>query len=49
MTTAPIRTSGRDQWSRPKPFNDATTRRMKYGPIHPMEEPGLLERWFGFR
>lgn len=49
MTSASIRSSAPDSWSSPRPFTDATTRRMKYGAIRPMEEPGLLERWFGFR
>ena len=49
MTSAPIHSSGRDSWSNPKPFNDASTRRMKYGAIRPMEEPGWFERWFGHR
>ncbi|BDI60230.1 hypothetical protein [Qipengyuania nanhaisediminis] len=49
MTSAPIHSSGHDTWSNPRPFSDATLRRIKYGAIRPMEEPGLFERWFGFR
>ena len=47
MTSAPIHSSGSDAWSNPRPHSDATLRRIKHGAIRPMEEPGLLERWFG--
>ena len=47
MTSAPIHSTGRDRWTNPKPFNDASARRMKYGAIRPMEEPSWFERWFG--
>ncbi len=49
MTSAPIHTSAPDKWTMPRPHTDAAHRRMKYGAIRPMEEPTLLERWFGFR
>lgn len=47
MTSAPIRSSAPDTWSSPRPFSDASTRRMKYGAIRPMEEPGFFARLLG--
>ncbi|MEM7666079.1 MAG: hypothetical protein AAF250_09520 [Pseudomonadota bacterium] len=47
MTSAPIRTTGRDRWSNPRPYTDASLRQMKHGPIRPMEEPSFIERWLG--
>jgi len=47
MTTARIYTSKPDHWTKPRPFQDASIRRQKYGPIQPMREPGFLERLFG--
>ena len=47
MTSAPIHTSGTDAWSNPRPYSNDSIRRMKYGRIQPMEEPGFFERWFG--
>ncbi|MBV7265087.1 hypothetical protein [Erythrobacter ani] len=49
MTSAPIRSSKPDAWTNPRPHTDASLRQIKYGRIQPMEEPGLLERWFGPR
>ena len=49
MTPAPVHKSKPDHWTRPRPFNDASTRMMKYGRIRPMEEPGFFERWLGRR
>ena len=39
-----------DPWSSPRPYTDASYRKMKHGPILPMEgsEPGLLERVIRF-
>lgn len=47
MTSAPIRSSTPDRWTSPRPHTDASFRRMKYGAIRPMEEPGLFARLFG--
>jgi hypothetical protein len=47
MTTATITSSRPDRWSNPRPWSDATMRQIKHGRIRPMEEPGLLARWFG--
>ncbi len=49
MTSAPIRSSLPDRWSSPRPFSDATTRRLKHGAVQPMVQPGFFERWFGQR
>lgn len=38
--------SGADSWSHPRPYTDASLRRMKHGPIRPMERPGWLRRLF---
>ncbi len=40
------RSSRPDNWTRPRSFSDATTRRMAYGRVKPMEEPGFFERLF---
>ncbi|MGB3711258.1 MAG: hypothetical protein WA985_06190 [Erythrobacter sp.] len=47
MTIASIHKSAPDRWSSPRPHTDATLRRLKYGAIRPMEEPGFLRRLFG--
>lgn len=36
-----------DNWSLPRQVMDPCTRRKVYGPIRPMESPGLFERIFG--
>ena len=38
-----------DSWSMPRPYTDASYRRMKHGPIQPMEydRPGFFGRIFG--
>jgi hypothetical protein len=36
-----------DNWSLPRQAMDPCTRRKVYGPIRPMEAPGLFERLFG--
>ncbi|MEM8726039.1 MAG: hypothetical protein AAGE86_11015 [Pseudomonadota bacterium] len=46
MTSAPIYTSAPDKWSKPRPYTDATIRRLKHGPVQPMEEPSIFDRWF---
>lgn len=30
-----------DRWSNPRPYTDASLRRMKHGPLLPMEEPRI--------
>jgi len=47
MTTASIFKSAPDRWTQPRPYTDATLRRLKHGAIRPMEEPGFFERLFG--
>ncbi|WP_340588753.1 hypothetical protein [Erythrobacter alti] len=40
--------SGRpDGWNTPKPYSDASLRRMTHGKILPMEEPSFLDRLLG--
>lgn len=46
MTAVPIHTSKPDQWTKPRPFQDASIRLQKYGRVQPMNEPSLLERLF---
>lgn len=43
ISTAP------DSWVSPRPASDACTRRLKYGPLRPMDYGGrgLLNRLFG--
>lgn len=36
-----------DGWSSPRPYSDATFRKMAHGKIMPMHEPTFLERLFG--
>jgi hypothetical protein len=47
MSSLIYRSSRPDVWVQPRPHSDASQRLMKYGPIRPMEEPGLLARLFG--
>jgi hypothetical protein len=49
MSSLSYRSSSPDRWVRPRPHQDASLRYMKYGPVQPMEEPGLLARLFGQR
>ena len=49
MSSLSYRTSRADGWTSPRPHSDANLRRMKYGPIQPMEEPGFFARLFGAR
>lgn len=47
MSGYSFRTSRADSWIQPRSYTDASLRRMKYGPILPMEQPkGLLARLF---
>jgi len=47
MTATPIYSSQPDQWTSPRPHTDASLRMLKHGRVRPMEEPGLLARFFG--
>lgn len=47
MTSRSFRSSAPDSWTRPRPYTDASLRRMKHGPILPMEKPGFFARLFG--
>jgi hypothetical protein len=49
MSGLSFRTSRPDSWVQPRPYSDPSSRFRKYGPIRPMEEPGLLSRLFGLR
>ncbi|MCP9222207.1 hypothetical protein MKP08_05540 [Erythrobacter sp. LQ02-29] len=49
MSSLTFRSSRADQWTSPRAYTDASHRRMKHGPIRPMEEPGFLARLFGAR
>ena len=45
-----FRGSRPDAWSQPRPYSDASTRRMTYGRVLPMEEePGFFARLLGAR
>jgi hypothetical protein len=47
MTAVRIHTSAPDSWTNPRPYTDATIRRVKHGPVRPMREPTWLKRVFG--
>jgi hypothetical protein len=47
MSSLTFRTSRPDSWTSPRPYSDASLRRLIHGPIQPMEQPGLLQRLFG--
>ena len=47
MSAMRFRTSRADGWIMPRPHCDAHQRYLTYGPIQPMEQPGLLERLVG--
>lgn len=36
-----------NEWLAPRPHRDASQRYQTYGPVQPMDEPGLLWRMFG--
>lgn len=47
MSSLNYRSSRPDTWTNPRPYSDANMRRLKYGPIQPMdEERGLIWRLF---
>ncbi|BBC71873.1 conserved hypothetical protein [Altererythrobacter sp. B11] len=47
MSSLSFRSSRPDSWTMPRPYRDASLRYATYGPIRPMEQPGLLARLFG--
>lgn len=50
MASEPFHRSPPDQWSNPRPYSDPASRYRKYGPVRPMEEPGIFSRlseWMG--
>lgn len=49
MSGLTFRSSRPDGWTQPRPFRDASLRHQMFGPIRPMEEPGLFQRLFGRR
>ncbi|ALE17476.1 hypothetical protein AMC99_02197 [Altererythrobacter epoxidivorans] len=49
MSSLSYRSSRPDGWVQPRPHVDASLRRMKHGPIQPMEQPGFFARLLGGR
>ena len=49
MSNPTFRSSRPDSWTNPRPYTDASLRRMVHGRIQPMEQPGFLARLFGWR
>lgn len=47
MSGLNYRSSRPDQWTMPRPFQDASLRYLKHGPIQPMEQRGFVDRLFG--
>ena len=47
MSNLSYRSSRPDSWVQPRPYQDATQRFMKHGPIQPMEQPGFFSRLLG--
>lgn len=47
MSSQHFRSSRPDQWTLPRPYQDASLRYIKHGPIQPMDQPGFLARLFG--
>jgi len=43
------RSSRPSEWIQPRPHRDAHQRYLTYGPIQPMDRPGLFQRIFGRR
>jgi hypothetical protein len=47
MTSLNYRSSRPDSWTVPRPYSDASLRRLQYGPIQPMDEDrGFFWRLF---
>ena len=49
MSSLTFRSSRPDAWTMPRPYQDASLRRLVHGPIQPMDQPGFLGRLFGQR
>jgi hypothetical protein len=49
MSSLHVRSSQSDQWTMPRPYQDASLRLMKHGPIQPMEQRGFFARLLGLR
>jgi hypothetical protein len=47
MPTLQYRSSKPDAWTMPRPYQDASLRYLKHGPIQPMEQTGFFARLFG--
>jgi len=47
MSSLIYRSSRPDSWTMPRPYRDASLRRMMHGPIQPMEQPSFLARLLG--
>jgi hypothetical protein len=47
MSGLQYKSSKPDAWTMPRPYQDATLRHIKHGPIQPMERPGFFARLFG--
>jgi hypothetical protein len=47
MPTLQYRSSKPDTWTMPRPYQDASLRLRKHGPIQPMEQTGFFARLFG--
>lgn len=47
MSHERIYASRPDVWVRPRPYSDANMRRLKHGPIVPMQQKSWIERTFG--
>lgn len=48
MSTLRYHGSRPNEWFAPRPHRDPHQRYLTYGPIQPMDRPGLLERLFGW-
>ena len=47
MSSLQFKSSQPDRWTMPRPYQDASLRYRKHGPIQPMEERGFFARLFG--
>jgi len=49
MAKLTYRSSSPDTWTHPRSHQDPELRRRKFGPIQPMDKPGLLARLLGLQ